>query len=65
MLPCANIRLLLPEGDTIFRAARAFHLALAGKRVTKFETVLSKVARVDEDAPLAGRLIERVESRKN
>lgn len=63
MLPCANIRPLLPEGDTIFRAARTLHLALAGKRVTKFETVLPKLARVDEDAPLAGRLIECVESR--
>lgn len=53
----------MPEGDTIFRAARTLHLALAGKRVTKFETVLPKLARVDEDAPLAGRLVERVASR--
>jgi endonuclease VIII len=50
----------MPEGDSIYRAAKALHRALAGKKVTSFETVLPKLARIDEDAPLAGRTIERV-----
>ena len=52
----------MPEGDTIFRAARTLRLALAGKRVERFETVLPHLARVDEDTPLAGRTVETVES---
>ena len=50
----------MPEGDSIYRAAQALHRALAGKRVTSFETVLPKLARVDDQAPLKGRTIERV-----
>lgn len=50
----------MPEGDTIFRAARTLDRALAGKQVTRFESVLPLLNRVDEDAPLAGRTIERV-----
>jgi endonuclease-8 len=52
----------MPEGDTIFRAARAMNRALAGKKVTCFESVLPKLTRVDEDTPLAGRTIESVTS---
>lgn len=52
----------MPEGDTIFRAARTLHRALAGKVVTKFETQLPQLARVDYDTPLAGRIVESVES---
>lgn len=52
----------MPEGDTIFRAARTLHRALAGQRVTRFETQLPKLSRVDDDAPLAGRIVERVEA---
>jgi endonuclease-8 len=51
----------MPEGDTIFRAARTLHAALAGRVVTRFETVFPKLARVDAAAPLAGRTIESVE----
>ena len=50
----------MPEGDTIYRAARTLHAALAGRRVTRFETVFPKLARVDHDTPLAGRTVERV-----
>jgi endonuclease VIII len=46
----------VPEGDTIHRIARTLHAALAGKRVTRFESVFSQLARVD----VAGRTIERV-----
>jgi len=53
----------MPEGDTIFRTARTLTRALAGQTVTRFETVLPTLARVDCDTPLAGRTVERVESR--
>ena len=52
----------MPEGDTIYRAARALQKALGGKVVTGFETGLAKLARVDDDAPLVGRVVEKVES---
>ncbi|HEX5475194.1 MAG TPA: DNA-formamidopyrimidine glycosylase family protein [Vicinamibacterales bacterium] len=50
----------MPEGDTILRAARTLHRALAGRTVTRFESVVPALTRVDEDHPLAGRTIERV-----
>lgn len=52
----------MPEGDTIFRAAQTLHRALAGKIVTKFETQLPQLSRVDYDTPLVGRTIEAVEA---
>jgi endonuclease-8 len=52
----------MPEGDTLFRTARTLQRALGGQVVTRFETVLPKLSRVDQDAPLAGRTVERVES---
>ncbi len=52
----------MPEGDTIHRAARTLHTALAGRVITRFETVLPQLARVDEDAPLAGRTVDSVEA---
>jgi endonuclease-8 len=50
----------VPEGDTIFRAARTLHRALAGKTVTSFESVVPALNRVHEDAPLTGRTVERI-----
>ncbi len=50
----------MPEGDTIHRAARTLHAALSGRVITRFETVFPQLARVDHDAPLAGRTVERV-----
>jgi endonuclease-8 len=52
----------MPEGDTIFRAARTLHRALSGQVVTKFETQLPQLSRVDYDSPIAGRIVESVES---
>ena len=52
----------MPEGDTIFRTARALNSALAGRVVTGFETGVAKLARVNDDTPVAGRTVERVES---
>ncbi len=53
----------MPEGDTIYRAARALQRAIGGKVVTGFDTGLAKLARVNDDAPLVGRVVEKVESR--
>ena len=53
----------MPEGDTIFRAARTLHRVLAGRTVTRFESVFPSLSRIDVDAPIRGRTIERVEAR--
>ena len=37
----------MPEGDTIYRAARTLNRALAGGMVKSFQTMLPKLARVD------------------
>lgn len=50
----------MPEGDTIHRAARTLHRALAGKPVVRFETALAHLAREDRDGPVAGRSVEAV-----
>ena len=48
----------MPEGDTIFRAARTLHRALAGHVVTRFDTAYAPLARVHDDTPITGRTIE-------
>lgn len=53
----------MPEGDTIFRAARTLHQVFAGKVVTRFESVFPALTRIDEDHPIAGRTVEAVSSR--
>jgi len=53
----------MPEGDTIFRAARALDRALAGRVVTGFTSVFPHLTRVDVDTPLRGRTVERVTAR--
>ena len=53
----------MPEGDTIFRTARALNRAIGGRIVTGLETSLAPLARVNDDAPLVGRMVERVEAR--
>ena len=53
----------MPEGDTIYRAARALAKALVGKEILRFETGVAPLARVDHDTPVAGRVVEGVESR--
>jgi endonuclease-8 len=52
----------MPEGDTIFRAARTLHRVLAGHLVTRFQTAYAHLDRVDVDTPIAGRTVERVVS---
>jgi endonuclease-8 len=53
----------MPEGDTIFRAARALHRALAGTTIVRFESVYPALNRVDADHPLVGRSVGSVTSR--
>ncbi len=53
----------MPEGDTIFRSARALGRALEGKPIVRFETALAPLASVNDDTPVAGRTVESVESR--
>ena len=53
----------MPEGDTVFRAARALNRALAGEKVIAFETAYAPLASVDDNTPIADRFIDRVESR--
>ena len=52
----------MPEGDTIFRSARTLNRALAGQLVTRFETQLPLLARVDVDTPIVGRTVESVDA---
>lgn len=52
----------MPEGDTIFRAARTLDRALAGQTITHFESVLPKLTRVDVDKKISGRSVEGVQA---
>lgn len=53
----------MPEGDTIYRSARALQRAIGGKIVAGFETALAKIASVDDNTPITGRTITNIESR--
>jgi endonuclease VIII len=50
----------LPEGDTIYRAAKTLARALVGRPVTRFETGYAQLAAADDQAPIAGRTVEAV-----
>ena len=53
----------MPEGDTIFRTARALTRALGGREVTAFRSTYPTLTRFHDDAPITGRTVERVEAR--
>jgi endonuclease-8 len=53
----------MPEGDTIFRAARALGRALGGRVITGFRSTYPLLARFNDDTPLAGQTVDRIESR--
>lgn len=53
----------MPEGDTIYRTAQRPQCALAGRKVSKFETVLPFLARMEVDSGVTGRTVEKVEAR--
>ncbi|MBA3270615.1 MAG: Fpg/Nei family DNA glycosylase [Acidobacteria bacterium] len=50
----------MPEGDTIYRAARTLHTALAGQVITRFDTGLALLSQVDREEPIAGRTVDGV-----
>src|SRR5688572_21535844 len=52
----------MPEGDTIYKAARTLNRALAGQIITRFETGLVHLARVDDQERIVGRTVDRVEA---
>lgn len=53
----------MPEGDTIFRAARTLHAALAGRTVTRFASSLPQVAAAARHYRIEGRTVRAVEAR--
>jgi endonuclease-8 len=53
----------MPEGDTIFRTARSLGRAFEGKAITAFRSTYPKLTRYDDDTPLAGQTVSRIESR--
>lgn len=53
----------MPEGDTIFRTARSMGLALIGRPITGFRSNYPLLTRFDDDTPITGQVVERVESR--
>lgn len=53
----------MPEGDTIYRAARALQKALGGKQVTAFEANVATLASVADSKGIIGRIVETVEAR--
>ena len=53
----------MPEGDTIFRTARALGRAFDGKPITGFRSTYPLLTRFHEDTPLTGQLVGNVESR--
>jgi endonuclease VIII len=53
----------VPEGDTIFRSARALNKALGGKAVTAFGAQVATLASVADSKGVVGRTVEKVEAR--
>jgi endonuclease-8 len=53
----------MPEGDTIFRTARALGRALLAKPVTGFRSTYPMLTRFNDDTPLIGQTVESVDSR--
>ncbi len=53
----------MPEGDTIYRTARALGRALTGKRVTAFQTAYAQIARAHDERTFVGQAVEHIEAR--
>ena len=53
----------MPEGDTVFRTARTLHRALAGAKVTEFETRLPQLLSLPVRSGIPGREVGSVEAR--
>jgi len=53
----------VPEGDTIYRSARALGRALTGKTITRFESGYALLVRANDEDPIAGQIVTKVEAR--
>jgi endonuclease VIII len=53
----------MPEGDTIFRTARALSRAMLQKPITRFETTNAQLTAANDQAPFAGQTITHIEAR--
>ena len=53
----------MPEGDTIFRTARTLARAFEGRVITGIRTTYPLLTRFDDDTPLTGQTVVRVEPR--
>jgi len=53
----------MPEGDTIYRTARALGRALLGKPITRFTTEYPQIARANDQQPFVGQMIDRIDAR--
>jgi endonuclease-8 len=53
----------MPEGDTVFRIAQTLQKYMAGRLVTRFESVYPALTRIAEDHPVVGRTIDAVSAR--
>ncbi len=53
----------MPEGDTIFRSARALGRALTGQTVTRFESSYALLTQANDQTPFSGQTVTQVESR--
>jgi endonuclease VIII len=53
----------MPEGDTIFRTARALTRAIVGKTVTRFESAYAQLVSANDNDPFVGQTIAHIEAR--
>ena len=53
----------MPEGDTIFRTARALTRAIGGKTVTRFESAYAQLASANDEVPFVGQTVTHIEAR--
>jgi endonuclease-8 len=53
----------MPEGDTVFRTARNLGRVLIGKPIIGFRSTYPLLTRFNDDTPLAGQTVDRVEPR--
>jgi endonuclease VIII len=54
---------VMPEGDTLYRAAETLRKALLGKQVRSFESSVPEVAQVANRVRITGRVVSSVEAR--
>ena len=52
----------MPEGDTLYRIAVTLRKVLVGKTITRFDSTVDIVQRVDARTPVAGRIVTGVDA---